>query len=126
MEDGHVERLLSMPKRGETSLFNRSLRSRRATLLAGGCCSALLAAALPSAALAQTADQAAPAPAPAPADVNAPQAEDQNAIVVTGFRRSLQDSINIKRRERGTVEAVSPRQGDSLCGKSSSSSSRPA
>ena len=105
MEDGHVERLLSMPKRGETSLFNRSLRSRRATLLAGGCCSALLAAALPSAALAQTADQA--APAPAPADVNAPQAEDQNAIVVTGFRRSLQDSINIKRRERGTVEAVS-------------------
>jgi len=107
MEDGHVERLLSMPKRGETSLFNRSLRSRRATLLAGGCCSALLAAALPSAALAQTADQAAPAPAPAPADVNAPQAEDQNAIVVTGFRRSLQDSINIKRRERGTVEAVS-------------------
>lgn len=109
MEDGHVERLLSMPKRGETSLFNRSLRSRRAMLLAGGCCSALVAAALPSAALAQTADQAAPAPAPAPApaDVNAPQPEDQNAIVVTGFRRSLQDSINIKRRERGTVEAVS-------------------
>jgi iron complex outermembrane receptor protein len=92
-------------------LFNRSLRSRRALLLAGGCCSSLLAAALPSEAWAQPApDQTAatqPADATGPGDVNTTQPEDKNAIVVTGFRRSLQDSINIKRRERGTVEAVS-------------------
>jgi iron complex outermembrane receptor protein len=85
------------------------MRSRRAVMLAGGCCSSLLALGLPSTAFAQTADQAAPAPdaATGPGDVNATQPEDKNAIVVTGFRRSLQDSINIKRRERGTVEAVS-------------------
>jgi iron complex outermembrane receptor protein len=92
-------------------LFNCSLRSRRALLLAGGCCSALLAAGLPSAALAQTADPAAPAPAPdaatGPGDANATQPADNGAIVITGYRRSLQNSIDIKRRERGTVEAVS-------------------
>jgi len=110
METGPAVLMRGEPNRGETSLFNCSLRSRRALLLAGGCCSALLAAGLPSAALAQTADPAAPAPAPdaatAPVDAIAPPpAED--AIVVTGFRGSLQNSINIKRRERGTVEAVS-------------------
>ena len=78
-------------------------------LLAGGCCSSLLALALPAPAFAQTTDQtgtgsAQPAVA---ADVNAQPPADKDAIVVTGIRRSLQDSINIKRRERGTVEAVS-------------------
>jgi len=78
-------------------------------LLAGGCCSSLLALALPAPAFAQTTDQtgtgsAQPAIA---ADVNAQPPADKDAIVVTGIRRSLQDSINIKRRERGTVEAVS-------------------
>ncbi|WP_231462884.1 TonB-dependent receptor [Sphingomonas sp. URHD0057] len=77
---------------------------------------------LPSAALAQaTTDQPdpnAPAPPPpAPADATTPgepnaqqpaaTPTDSGAIVVTGFRGSLQNSINIKRRERGTVEAVS-------------------
>ena len=96
---------------------NRSLRSRTAWLLAGGCCSSLLAAAFATPAFAQSVDQAkpvdpnAPAPAPAPStgpgQPNAQQPADEGAIVVTGIRRSLQDSINIKRRERGTVEAVS-------------------
>jgi len=95
-------------------LPNRSLRSRTAWLLAGGCCSSLFAAAaLPSQALAQAADQAAPGdpnapqPATAPGDVSTQPPADQGSIVITGIRRSLQDSINIKRRERGTVEAVS-------------------
>jgi iron complex outermembrane receptor protein len=94
-------------------LPNRSLRSRTAWLLAGGCCSSLLAAAFAPPASAQAADQPAPvdpnAPAPAtnPGETNAQQPADSGAIVVTGIRRSLQDSINIKRRERGTVEAVS-------------------
>jgi iron complex outermembrane receptor protein len=92
--------------------LSNSLRSRRALLLAGGCCSALIAAAFPSEASAQTADQTAqPAPPPdtnpAPGDVNTTQPEDKGTIVITGFRRSLQNSIEIKRRERGTVEAVS-------------------
>jgi len=90
-------------------LVIRPLRSRRAMLLAGGCCSSLLALALPAQAFAQTTDQtgtstAQPAVA---ADANAQPPADKDAIVVTGIRRSLQDSINIKRKERGTVEAVS-------------------
>jgi iron complex outermembrane receptor protein len=93
-------------------LPNLTPRSRRATFLVGG--SSLLALALPTTAYAQTADQTgpnaqqpAPAPTPviAPGDVNAQRPGE--SIVVTGIRRSLQDSINIKRRERGTVEAVS-------------------
>ena len=69
----------------------------------------MLALALPAPACAQTTGQtgtssAQPAVA---ADVNAQPPADKDAIVVTGIRRSLQDSINIKRRERGTVEAVS-------------------
>ena len=110
---------------GRENLFH-SPRSRRALLLAGGCCSSLLALALPSTALAQAAtdqpDPNAPPPPPpaaatAPGEPNAQQPAaapgdattppDSGAIVVTGFRGSLQNSINIKRRERGTVEAVS-------------------
>jgi len=79
-------------------------------LLAGGCCSSLLALALPAQAFAQTADQTTQTDqsvATGPGDLNAQPPADKDAIVVTGIRRSLQDSINIKRRERGTVEAVS-------------------
>jgi iron complex outermembrane recepter protein len=75
----------------------------------------------PSAAFAQnaTAQQNPPAdnttsPAQAtttPGEPNAPQAKqkptNQGAIVVTGFRRSLQDSIQIKRNSASVVEAVS-------------------
>jgi iron complex outermembrane receptor protein len=74
----------------------------------------VFAAAFPSQALAQTAadqpapvDPNAPAPATGPGDVNAQPPADAGAIVITGYRRSLQNSIEIKRRERGTVEAVS-------------------
>src|SRR5690349_25154960 len=98
-------------QQGRENLPNRSLRSRTAWLLAGGCCSSLFAAAFPSQAFAQTADQTvpgdpnAPQPATAPGDVGAqPPADQGGSIVITGIRRSLQDSINIKRRERGTVE----------------------
>ena len=42
-----------------------------------------------------------------PGRPNAQPPAEEGTIVVTGIRRSLQDSINIKRRERGTVEAVS-------------------
>ena len=91
-------------------MLNRAPCSRRALLLAGGCCSSLLALALPAPAFAQTTDQPAPTDQPVatgPGDVNTQPPADKDAIVVTGIRRSLQDSINIKRRERGTVEAVS-------------------
>jgi iron complex outermembrane recepter protein len=93
-----------------------SLRSRRALLLAGGCCSSLLPFALPSQALAQATDPTAQVP-PAtttttattePGDANAPNATPQSgAIIVTGMRKSVQDSIQIKRRESSMVEAVS-------------------
>jgi iron complex outermembrane receptor protein len=88
-------------------------------LLVGGCCSSLLAWALPSAAFAQsTTDQTAPTqppPAatgqaetqPAPGDTNVIQPKEPGAIVITGIRRSIRDSIEIKRRERSVVEAVS-------------------
>ena len=101
-------------RKGRENLPNRSLRSRTAWLLVGGCCSSLFAVVFPSQALAQASDQTAPVqpnapvpPATAPGDVQAQPPVDSGAIVVTGIRRSLQDSINIKRRERGTVEAVS-------------------
>jgi iron complex outermembrane receptor protein len=74
---------------------------------------------LPNAALAQTTpdqttpaqqdpdeQQQAPATTPGEPDSTSDQPEP-GAIVVTGFRRSLQDSIEIKRRERSVVEAVS-------------------
>jgi iron complex outermembrane receptor protein len=87
----------------------------------------MIVAALPSAAFAQTTDpnQAtqpdpnAPAAAtsPTPGEPNAPQPKtppgpnantgDEGAIVVTGIRRSLQDSIQIKRNSASVVEAVS-------------------
>ena len=113
------------PNRGEKSLVH-SLRSRRALLLAGGCCSSLLAFALPSQAVAQSTDPAAQTvppvttdTAPPPADPNAPpppagagqyeccSAAGEGTIVVTGIRESVQDSISIKRREASMVEAVS-------------------
>ena len=68
---------------------------------------------LPSQAFAQTADpnQVPPttdqAPATGPGDVNTQPPEDKNAIVVTGIRRSIANSIAIKRDERSMVEAVS-------------------
>jgi iron complex outermembrane receptor protein len=111
-------------KQGRESLV-KSLRSRRALLLAGGCCSSLLGAMLPSAALAQSTDPAAQVPpppvtttTPTPGEPNAPQPstapgtnantpDESGAIVVTGIRRSLQDSIQIKRNSASVVEAVS-------------------
>jgi iron complex outermembrane recepter protein len=110
-----------MGKRGEKVLFNRS-GSSRALLLAGVCSSSLLIAALPSQASAQTApdqtnpdqpnpDQTPPAtPQTGPGEPNAPQAKtkpNEGAIVVTGIRKGLQDSIQIKRNEASVVEAVS-------------------
>ena len=93
---------------------NHSTRARRALLLAGGCCSSLFIGAIPSTAFAQTTpDQPTPdvqqqaAPVSGPGATGTTKKEDNSAIVVTGFRRSLQDSINIKRRERSVVEAVS-------------------
>lgn len=92
-----------------------SLRSRRALLLAGGCCSALIAVALPIPAIAQTAQTTADQTTPdtqqtntttGPGEVNVPQPE-QGAIVVTGIRRGLQDAIQIKRNSASVVEAVS-------------------
>ena len=71
---------------------------------------------LPSAAFAQTAtDQTNPntqqQPPATPGEPNAPQAKqkptDNSGIVVTGFRHSLQDSIQIKRNSASVVEAVS-------------------
>src|SRR3954453_19923043 len=103
------------PKLGRKSLPNLSPRSRRALLLAGGCCSSLLAFALPTAAFAQAADQpdpnaVQPAPATAPGDANVQPAPDKGAIVVTGIHRSIANSIAIKRDERSMVEAVSPEE----------------
>jgi len=97
-------------------LPNRSLLSYRALLLAGGCCSSLWL--IPAPAIAQdTTAQTNPdtqQPQPAPADQNGttpgePDKTQQNSgqIVVTGIRRSVQDSIAIKRRETSMVEAVS-------------------
>ena len=82
------------------------LLSRRAMMLAGGCVSSLFIAAIPSAAIAQDATAQQPAEGPGATNVTQPQAEP-GAIVVTGIRRSIQDSLAIKRRERGVVEAVS-------------------
>ena len=82
------------------------LLSRRAMMLAGGCVSSLFIAAIPSAAIAQDATAQQPAEGPGATNATQPQAEP-GAIVVTGIRRSLQDSIAIKRRERSVVEAVS-------------------
>jgi iron complex outermembrane receptor protein len=86
-------------------------------LLAGGCVSSLLIAAVPTAAFAQDTtaaqqnpppDETQPAPSAAPGQPNATQPQEPpGTIVVTGIRRSIQDSLAIKRRERSVVEAVS-------------------
>src|SRR5258708_3735936 len=100
------------PELGRERLPKRPSGRGRALLLAGGCCSSLLALAIPSEALAQTAGQAAqPTPPaetnPAPGDVNTVQPNNPSAIVITGIRASLRNSIQIKRNERAVVEAVS-------------------
>jgi iron complex outermembrane recepter protein len=114
MEDRHAARQRGRPNRGEKLLPNRSLRAHRALLLAGGCCASLIAVTFPASASAQATppDQAnpdaqQPENAPEPGDVNVQQPGDKEAIVVTGIRRSLQDSIQIKRNSASVVEAVS-------------------
>lgn len=96
-------------------MVSSTLKARRAFLLAG---TSLFLAATSSVALAQdaptdqaTAEQQAADAAKKKAEaaqqaVVAAQQEDK-AIVVTGIRRSISDSIAIKRQERGVVEAVS-------------------
>lgn len=100
---------------GREKLPNRSTRARRALLLASGCCLPLVM--LPSAAFAQTApgqtDSTQPQQPPVTTPGNPtppkakPQPNEEGVIVVTGFRRSLQDSIQIKRNSASVVEAVS-------------------
>jgi iron complex outermembrane receptor protein len=98
---------------GEKNVPKKSLLSRRAMMLASGCCSSLLMVAMPSAASAQDATQQNPPadqtqPVEAPGATNATPPKGQSgAIIVTGIRRSIQDSVEIKRRERSVVEAVS-------------------
>jgi iron complex outermembrane receptor protein len=95
-----------------------SSRARRALLLAGGCCSSLLM--MPTAASAQTtppdqtnpdAQQQQPSqtqPGNVPGQPNTTnKAPEGGTILVTGIRRSLQDSIQIKRNSASVVEAVS-------------------
>ena len=114
----HAER----PEQGRGILLDKSLRSRRALLLAGT--SFLLA--VPTEAFAQTvADQQATAEqqaevaaqqaataeeqadtAPTPGNPN-PTDQQEGEIVVTGIRRGIQSSLDTKRREQGIVEAVS-------------------
>ncbi len=63
-----------------------------------------LAAALPGAALAQDAAPAATAAADPAQDE---QISPENEIVVSGFRASLANALNIKRNENGVVDAIS-------------------
>jgi iron complex outermembrane receptor protein len=97
---------------GRKSLPNPT-RSRRALLLAGSCLPLVM---LPSAAFAQaTPDQTNPNAQPqqqqtptTPGEPNkTKKAPEEGTIVVTGIRRGLQDSIQIKRNEASVVEAVS-------------------
>lgn len=103
-------------------LLNKGSLSRRAMLLAGGCCSSLLIASVPTAAFAQdtTAQQNPPAdetPAdtaptpgnPNPIDQQQPEVQQQQngTIIVTGIRRGIASSINTKRNSQSIVEAVS-------------------
>jgi iron complex outermembrane receptor protein len=92
-------------------LPNRPLRSRRAIFLAGAGSTSLIACTFASPAWAQATppapDAQQPDTSPAPGDANVKEPTAEGAIVVTGIRRSLQDSIQIKRRERSVVEAVS-------------------
>ena len=93
---------------------NRSTRARRALLLAGGCCLPLL----PSAAFAQAtpdqnnqnnpnAQQPAVQAPNVPGEPDKTKKADQGAIVITGIRKGVEDSISIKRHETSMVEAVS-------------------
>ena len=92
-------------------MISSTLKARRAFLLAGT--SLLLA--IPSEAFAQDttqppADQPQPAdatPTPGDSDANADQQSSDQAIVVTGIRRSIQTSVNTKRNNQSIVEAVS-------------------
>lgn len=105
-------RVAGEPAKGRENLLYSSVKIRRASLLAGGCCSAIL---LAGPAFAQDATQptdpaaqtqpADATPGPGDADV-APTTED-GTIVVTGIRRSIANSVNIKRANQGIVEAVS-------------------
>ena len=113
------------PAQGREKLVDRSVKTRRAWLLAG---TSILLASTSTQAFAQdtqtTADQQAAAAAQqaataeqqaatadqqadsaGPGDTNQPQPD--GTIVVTGVRRSIADSISIKRRETSMVEAVS-------------------
>ena len=110
---GLVVRKQDKPNRGEKQVPNPTSRARRALLLAGGCCSSLFI--LSSTAFAQTTpDQTNPDAQQQPAqqqpttpgEPNTTK-QDEGAIVVTGIRRSLQDSIQIKRNSASVVEAVS-------------------
>ena len=91
---------------------NRSTLARRALLLAGGCCSSLVAM-LPSAGSAQTlpdqtSSKTQQQAATAPGGANSTAKKDKDAaIVVTGVRHGIRDSIQLKRNERSMVEAVS-------------------
>ena len=105
-------------------MLDTSLRARRALLLA----STSLLLAVPTETFAQTtaeqqaataeeqaavaAQQAATAEqqadtAPTPGNPNPTDQEGEGDIVVTGIRRSIQTSVDTKRREQGIVEAVS-------------------
>jgi len=77
--------------------MERPFNHARTLCIAGVSATALLWAAAP--AFAQDA-----VPAPAPADEQ--EATTVDEIVVTGFRSSLQQALNIKRREAGAVDAI--------------------
>ena len=112
-------RVAGRPGQGRDDLLGTSLRSSRGLLLAGT--SLLLF--VPSAAFAQDTtlppadqqpveqqqadDETQPEESTQPGNVDSQPPAEEGTIVVTGIRRSVQDSINIKRRERGVVEAVS-------------------
>ena len=82
----------------KSTVIRRSHSVRAASLLLGGASLAALAA-FPATALAQDAQTDETTAEPAP--------EDGNAIIVTGFRASLQNSLDTKRNETSIVEAVS-------------------
>ena len=116
MRDGGVARrcLARRAGLGREKLPNRSTRARRALLLAGGCCLPLI----PSAAFAQatpdqnnqnnpTAQQPAVQAPNVPGEPGKTKKAEEGAIVITGIRKGVQDSIAIKRHETSMVEAVS-------------------
>lgn len=74
----------------------------RHALVATASLGALALAMMAHDAAAQTAEQTPEAAAPQDAD-----AAEVDDIVVTGFRASLQNALNIKRREAGVVDAIS-------------------